>query len=68
MAVSSGGAGTTIQPTTVSFLLSLEHVHKGPSPPRSVPEKNWAGGGRGAHAVVSGLHLQETLVLHPPSA
>lgn len=68
MAISSGGAGTTINPATVSFLLSSEQVHKGPSPPRSVSEKNWAGGWRGAHAVVSGLHLKETLVLHLPHA
>ena len=68
MAVSSGGAGATVHPTTVSFLLSSEQVHKGPSPPRAVPQKNRAGGGRGAHAVASGLSPREILVRHPPCA
>lgn len=67
MAVSSGGAGVTVHPAAVSFL-SSEQVHKGPSPPRAVPEKNRAGGWQGARAVASGLNPREILVLHPPTA
>ena len=68
MAVSSGGAGVSVHPAAVSFILSSEQVHKGPSPPRAVPEKNRAGRWQGARTVASSLNPREILVLHHPTA